>query len=321
MGALLGLSALLPLACGGEQENSWDQFNEERALAQAIPITDGVTVRLQAQHSGKCVGIGGASSGNGGQVIQEDCAEGDAEPEQQFVADEIAPGQFLLVAAHSGKCLDVAGYSTSNGGVIHQWSCHSQNNQRWILEDQGGNEYRLRSVHSNKCLDVAGVSTATGAQLHQWSCHGGGNQRFKGLLVDDSGTNPPGTHPDIVSISPTANTSLNPGGIGWADSFSHNGTCWCDSSNYDHNIGPVQVSTPVGTRTVFQVCEAQKASGNKPTRASGDPVYNDVQCGNGPPNDAGDEDPDQCPGRTDIGGQGCGHIGPVWDFSAFDDLL
>jgi hypothetical protein len=40
--------------------------------------------------------------------------------------------------------------------------------------------------------------------------------------------------------------------------------------------------------------------------------YNDVQCGNGPANDAGDED--TCPGRIEYGAVGCKYIGPKWNF-------
>ena len=46
--------------------------------------------------------------------------------------------------------------------------------------------------------------------------------------------------------------------------------------------------------------------------AGNNPVYNDIQCGNGPANDAGDEDRDICPGRVDIGQAGCNDIGPLW---------
>ena len=71
------------------------------------------------------------------------------------------------------------------------------------------------------------------------------------------------------------------------------------------------MDTPLGSKTVFEICEML---GPGPGSA-GRPKYNDVQCGNGPPNDAGDED--DCPGRVDIGPDGCGHIGPEWNFGPF----
>lgn len=97
-------------------------------------------------------------------------------------------------------------------------------------------------------------------------------------------------------------------GSNWSDSYSVDGRCYCDTT-YDHGIGDVVVDTPVGPRTVREVCEA---IGPGPG-AEGNPVYNDVQCGNGPPNDAGDED--WCPGRVDQGRDGCCTLGPLWDLS------
>ena len=100
---------------------------------------------------------------------------------------------------------------------------------------------------------------------------------------------------------------------GWADSYSADGSCWIDST-FDHGAGDLIVSTPAGLRTVREV---RAAIGPGPG-AAGNPRYNDVQCGNGPANDRGDEDPDQCPGRVDRGAAGCTVIGPRWDLSAFE---
>ncbi|MEL6345766.1 MAG: hypothetical protein AAFV53_21835 [Myxococcota bacterium] len=97
-------------------------------------------------------------------------------------------------------------------------------------------------------------------------------------------------------------------GNNWSDSYSVDGKCYC-ATTYDHNIADIEVNTPAGVRTVRQICEAIG-----PGPGQGDnPVYNDVQCGNGPANDAGDED--WCPGRVDQGIDGCCTIGPKWDLS------
>ena len=65
----------------------------------------------------------------------------------------------------------------------------------------------------------------------------------------------------------------------------------------------------MGRMTVREVCDML---GDGPG-VGNNPVYNDVQCGNGPANNAGDED--DCPGRVDMGRDGCGQIGPKWNFS------
>lgn len=122
-------------------------------------------------------------------------------------------------------------------------------------------------------------------------------------MVDGPGI--PGAHPDIVRVIDVR--GRNPG-RNWHDSYSVGSQCYC-ASTFDHNIGGIRVATPVGMRTVRQVCDA---IGPGPG-IDGRPRYNDIQCGNGPANDAGDED--DCPGRVDIGREGCGHIGPTWDLS------
>ena len=70
-------------------------------------------------------------------------------------------------------------------------------------------------------------------------------------------------------------------GNNWSDSYSVDGKCYC-ATTFDHNIGDILVETPVGERTVQEICNAV---GPGPG-IEGNPVYNDVQCGNGPANDA-----------------------------------
>ncbi len=112
----------------------------------------------------------------------------------------------------------------------------------------------------------------------------------------------------FVSAVPTAE-AINPHSS-WADSYSANGKCYIDST-FDHGAGDLVVQTPIGPRTVRQVAGIL---GPGPG-SHGNPRYNDVQCGHGPANDAGDEDPDVCPGRVDRGSAGCFTKGPRWDFS------
>jgi len=96
----------------------------------------------------------------------------------------------------------------------------------------------------------------------------------------------------------------------WKDSYSVNGQCYCDTT-YDHEAGGIVVETPAGNRTVKQICEK---IGPGPG-AGTNPAYNDVQCGNGPPNNAIDEV--LCPGRVDMGSDGCSIIGPTWNLPLF----
>ena len=137
-----------------------------------------------------------------------------------------------------------------------------------------------------------GARCATGADCASARC------------VDGVCTSPEGTHPDIVRVRDVP--GRNPGGRSWADSYSVGSECYCEST-FDHAIGPVEVMTPRGLMSVREICDALGPGPGSAER----PLYNDIQCGNGPPNDAGDED--DCPGRVDIGREGCGHVGPPWN--------
>lgn len=97
---------------------------------------------------------------------------------------------------------------------------------------------------------------------------------------------------------------------GWKDSYAVAGKCYCDSNGYDHNLDTKFADTPIGSQNVVDICEAiERVLGDGPV--DGRIPYNDIQCGNGPPNDAADEV--GCPGRVDIGPEGCDQIGPKWD--------
>ena len=78
-------------------------------------------------------------------------------------------GYGAIIAKHSGKCLDVSANSTANGGAIVQWSCNSQDNQKWAMRDMGGSQYQVVAKSSGKCLDTRG-STSNGAAIVQNAC-------------------------------------------------------------------------------------------------------------------------------------------------------
>jgi hypothetical protein len=113
----------------------------------------------------------------------------------------------------------------------------------------------------------------------------------------------------VTLIYSTSALAITPGS-GWEDSYSANGKCYC-ASTFDHDIGGILVDTPAGKKTVREICTKIGAGPGK----KGNPIYNDIQCGNGPINNAGDEK--LCPGRVDMGSAGCSIIGPKWDLSVY----
>jgi hypothetical protein len=123
------------------------------------------------------------------------------------------------------------------------------------------------------------------------------------------------TVPPALTVDNTAilNVSGRSGvGSGWTDSYSVGNACYCITT-FDHDIGEflVVVDTPDANLTTMTIRDVCAYLGPGPGEA-GRPVYNDIQCGNGPPNTAGDEH--DCPGRTDHGREGCKYIGPKWNF-------
>lgn len=88
-------------------------------------------------------------------------------------------GTYLIRAKQSGRCVDVAGGSSADRANVIQWSCHSGNNQRWILNQMSDGHYQVKSKLSGKCLEVADSSSVNGANVQQLTCNNNGNQRWK----------------------------------------------------------------------------------------------------------------------------------------------
>ena len=97
---------------------------------------------------------------------------------------------------------------------------------------------------------------------------------------------------------------------GWEDSYSADGQCYCITT-FDHDADQIVIETLAGPKSVVEVCEA---IGPGPGVGS-NPIYNDLQCGNGPPNSSFDET--ACPGRVDMGEAGCDIIGPTWNLDLY----
>ena len=104
-----------------------------------------------------------------------------------------------------------------------------------------------------------------------------------------------------------------PGPRNWADSYSYNNSCYCNTT-FDHGLATVIVPTPLGNLTILQVCTLLNSTAPIGFKIGQRPLYNDIQCGNGP---SVIDDEVDCPGRTEYGQEGCKYIGPKWDFTPF----
>lgn len=170
-------------SCRGHQCGRWPGEAEEADASLALnnvrdriagfknrPASTGYILR--AQHSGKCMDVGGWSTENGGNVVQWDCHGG---ANQIFRVLDAGDGYWMLQNVHSGKCLNVSGWGTNAGANIHQWDCHGGDNQRIKAASIGG-AYHMAFRHSGLCIDVNNPNN--GANIYQYSCHDGANQKF-----------------------------------------------------------------------------------------------------------------------------------------------
>jgi hypothetical protein len=120
--------------------------------------------RLVNRRSGKALDVSGASTADGGKIIQYTSSSA-ANQQWRFLPN--ADGSFRLAARHSGKVLDSPGGS-AQGTQLVQWQDTGGDDQRWKLVDAGGAYYRLVNVGNGWCADVADGSTADNARVIQW---------------------------------------------------------------------------------------------------------------------------------------------------------
>jgi hypothetical protein len=95
--------------------------------------------------------------------------------EVQTSVGQVKPFEYRRLKNGKGYCLDLEDEGTSNGTDVHQWSCQSDDYQKWYQDSLG----RIHSKAARfKCVDVSGGGTGNGSDVHLWSCHTGNNQRW-----------------------------------------------------------------------------------------------------------------------------------------------
>jgi len=144
----------------------------------------------------------------------------------------------------------------------------------------------------------------------QWACSSA-NITSNTILNSGVGSTSSASNTSSSGGFPSYATRKQP----WSDSYSVNGQCYCDST-FDHGAGSIRVSTPVGTRTVRQVCDAVRSRhGQGSTRNR--VYYNTIQCGHQPRNTAADER--VCPGipinNGNYSGRYCQSKGSTWNLN------
>ena len=95
-----------------------------------------------------------------------------------------ASGSARLQSRRSSKCIDVPGANQTSGTGLIQYTCHSNPNQQWTMENISENYVRLKAGHSGQCMDIASQSTANSVRIVQASCSSGNRQQW---LKEDMG--------------------------------------------------------------------------------------------------------------------------------------
>jgi Ricin-type beta-trefoil lectin domain-like len=101
------------------------------------------------------------SGGAGGLVFTPSSGGESVQPDQQWQADEMGSGGFVLLFAGSGRCLTVVGSGAQ--ATTQLGRCDTARNQRWYhpfehTDSHGRDYWQLRSASSGLCLGLSGAS-------------------------------------------------------------------------------------------------------------------------------------------------------------------
>ena len=123
--------------------------------------------RLQAGHTGQCLGVPSGTLERNTQLIQWPCS---AAKDQGWQFFPKADGLYELRNVNSGLCLAIGSASKDPQARAIQWTCNNGKEQQWApLADSTGLT-RLRNANSGLCLAVLNASTTNGAPVTQLAC-------------------------------------------------------------------------------------------------------------------------------------------------------
>ena len=102
------------------------------------------------------------SGGAGGLVFTPSSGGESVQSSQQWQADEMGSGGFVLLFSGSGRCLTVVGSGAQATAQLGR--CDTARNQRWYhpfehTDSQGRDYWQLRSASSGRCLGLSNASS------------------------------------------------------------------------------------------------------------------------------------------------------------------
>ncbi|MGK5681274.1 RICIN domain-containing protein [Actinoplanes sp. URMC 104] len=123
--------------------------------------------RLQAGHTGQCLGVPGGALETNTQLIQWPCS---GAKDQGWTFFPKAGGAYELRNVNSGLCLAVGSASKASEARVIQWTCNNGTEQLWTPQADSSGLTRLVNSNSKMCLSVLDASTANGGKIVQLAC-------------------------------------------------------------------------------------------------------------------------------------------------------
>ena len=157
--AAVGALAITHLGSNNVAQGRHDPLSSKITGQQAVGLANlGATGQAG---SGKSATL--LSAGAGGVVFTPSSGAENVQSSQQWQADEMGAGQFVLLFTSDGKCLTAVG--RGNQATTELGACDSGLDQRWYHPFEGtdgiGRDYwQLRSASNGRCLAVGSTGSA-----------------------------------------------------------------------------------------------------------------------------------------------------------------
>ena len=88
------------------------------------------------------------------------------------------PNGTYYIKGANGKYLGIAGIDPNNGAPLIQWDFATNDNHKFVVENQPDGSVFIKAVHSGRYLNVEGQSLEANARVIQWDFVNRGNLKF-----------------------------------------------------------------------------------------------------------------------------------------------
>ncbi len=133
------------------------------------------TYMIQNVNSGLVLGVGGASTSQGANIVQW---TSNGSPDQRWNIIQGFDGDYMIRDVNSGLVIGVPGASINSGVTLVQWQSNGGPDQEWRFTPSGSN-WIITDANSGLELDIQNSSTSAGAQALQWTPDGSPSQVWK----------------------------------------------------------------------------------------------------------------------------------------------